>query len=159
MSSMPNQSATRIMVPKLPGSWTVSSAKVRCWAAAFLSRWCWGFSNTASADCGDWRSDAFAISSLSAVMTSSAWAVGCSSRNAWVQTKVRHRKMGSRSDTSLFPSARKVPDSSLSFFFARDAICRILFLLRFIALVIPIRQVRFRNTSCGILRRQLWSSR
>ena len=129
MCSMPNQSATRAMVPTLPGSCTSSSArhKERAAISSFVS-YC-GCSNIANTSCGLFCRLARASSSALTVRISAAWACGFRARHSSVQTSSLHVKCSDRSPTSLGPSAMKACSSFRFYFSSNERMYFILALL------------------------------
>ena len=131
MVSMPNQSAMRMMVPRLPGSCTPSSASTSfllMLSAVSSSSVCL---KTASTCCGFCCKLVFVSSSSvttisSSVRCASSW---CCCTHSSVATMVKARCLTSMSPTVLGPSATNTPSVFRFFFKASALMCFILFLL------------------------------
>ena len=104
--SIPNQSASRIIVPRFPGSWISSSARQRDWRAkSGLNVYC-GCSKTASTCCGVFSRLARDSSSWETSSISFAWMSGCACNHEEVAARKRQGKCPSKSPVNLGPSAR-----------------------------------------------------
>ena len=125
MLRMPNQSAVRMMVPRLPGSCTLSSARTSSAAGASerLADDTVGISNIPSTCCGCWSSDTLRSSSSVTGISSAVAGRLTGLCHAAVCTTMRGRKPAhSRSSTHLGPSARKAFSFLRNFFCSRERI-------------------------------------
>ena len=132
MSSMPNQSAILIMVPRLPGSCTASSAMLNLWGKgreAFVMKS--STTNSARTDCGVFSKLALQSSSAEHSISTSAYfsaTLGYSAQSV-VATIRRGRARAIMSATIFGPSATNSPSSQRPFLFSSECISFIFALL------------------------------